>query len=117
MAGNSTPAERKTLRASVVEKLPFLLAGGRGGLRGLGLDHALLEFVHTAGRIDELLLAGEKGMARGADAEAEILFGGAGVIDRAAGADDLAFHIFGVDIRFHGESKTVAQLAGRASTI
>jgi hypothetical protein len=24
------------------------------------------------------------------------------MIDRAAGADDLAFHIFGVDIRFHG---------------
>ena len=35
-------------------------------------------------------------------AEAEILLGGTGVVDRAAGANDLAFHIFGVDIRFHG---------------
>jgi hypothetical protein len=44
-------------------------------------------------------------MARGTDAEAEVLLGGACVIDRAAGADDLAFHILGVDIGFHGKVK------------
>ncbi len=60
------------------------------------------ELLDAAGRIDELLLSGEKGMARRANAEADVLLGGASVIDSAAGADDLAFHIFGVDIRFHG---------------
>ncbi len=32
----------------------------------------------------------------------QVLFRRAGVIDRAAGADDLAFHILGVNVRFHG---------------
>ena len=62
----------------------------------------LREFFDAPGGVDEFLLAGEKGMTGRANTKAEILFGGAGVIDRAAGADDLAFHIFGVDIGFHG---------------
>ena len=44
-------------------------------------------------------------MASRADAQADVLLGGAGVIDGAAGADNLAFHIFGVDIGFHGNAK------------
>ena len=62
----------------------------------------LREFFHAPGGVDKFLLAGEKGMAGRANAEAEILFSGAGVIDRTAGADDLAFHVLGVNIRFHG---------------
>src|SRR5213593_2634723 len=36
--------------------LPLAGGGGLGSLRGLGFGHALLEFVHAAGRVDELLL-------------------------------------------------------------
>jgi hypothetical protein len=39
------------------------------------------------------------------------------VIDRAAGADDLAFHIFGVDIRFHGSRAKYLNLNGEQARI
>jgi hypothetical protein len=42
------------------ELLLFLFAGGGGGLGGLRLDHALLEFIHAPGGIDEFLGAGVK---------------------------------------------------------
>ena len=71
---------------------------------------AFREFLHASGGIDELLLTGEKGVAGRANTEAHVLFGGASVIDGATGADDLAFHIFGVDIGFHGELEKVPDL-------
>ena len=46
------------------------------------------------------------GMAGRANTKAHVLFGGAGMIDGAAGADDLAFHVFGMNIRFHGSRET-----------
>jgi len=70
------------------------------------------EFFHASGGVDKFLLTGEKGMAGRANAEAEILFGGAGVIDRAAGADDSGFpHIRG-DIGFHGSRKWYLNSSG-----
>ncbi len=100
------PGERQA--APNCRKL-FLLGGNRTGLHAgeTGFGHlagteTLREFLHAAGGINELLLAGEKGMAGRANTKAQVLFGGASVIDGATGADDLAFHIFGVDIRFHG---------------
>jgi hypothetical protein len=103
------PGERQA--APNCRKL-FFLGGNRGGLHAsrageAGFGHlaraeTLREFLHAAGGINELLLTGEKRMAGRANTKAQVLFGGAGVIDGATGADDLAFHIFGVDIRFHG---------------
>src|SRR5260221_3139445 len=52
------------------------------------------EFLDAARRIDKLLLAGEKGMAGRANAEARILLGGTGVVDPPAAPDDLTFTIF-----------------------
>ena len=51
--------------------LLLLLASGvrQSGLRRLGLGQALLELVHTAGRIDELLLTRVERMGERADAE------------------------------------------------
>ncbi len=94
-------------RLRPIEKKLFFLGGRRSGSGETCFGHlagaeTLRELLHATGGIDKLLLAGEKGMARGTDAEAKVLFGGAGMIDRAAGADDLAFHILGVNVRFHG---------------
>ena len=103
-------------RLRPVKRSYFFFAAGRGLadplLGHLARAEAAREFLHASGGIDELLLAGEKGMARRANAEAEILLGGAGVIDRAAGADDLAFHVFGVDIRFHGSWENYLKSGG-----
>jgi len=97
--------------APVLKKLFFLRnpgSGRRARCTGeacfghLAGAKTLRELFHASGGVDKLLLTGEKGMASRANTEAEILFGGASVIDSAAGADDLAFHIFGVDIGFHG---------------
>jgi len=63
------------------------------------------EFLDAASRVDKLLLAGEEGVTSRTDTEAEILLGGAGMVDRTAGADDLTFHVLGVDIGFHGSAK------------
>ena len=63
---------------------------------------ALREFLNATGGIDKLLLASEKGMAGSANAETKILFGGASVVDGAAGTDNLALRVFGMNIRFHG---------------
>jgi hypothetical protein len=93
------------------EKLFLFRADQRHSRLGrLAGAEALREFLHASGGIDELLLAGEKGMAGRANTEAQVLFSGAGMIDGAAGADDLAFHVFGVDIGFHGELEKLPDL-------
>jgi len=102
------------------EKELFLL--GRSGsaetfLGQLAGAKAAGELLDATSGIDKFLLAGEKGMAGGANAEADILLGGACMIDRAAGADDLAFHVFGVDIGFHGSRETYLNLSGEQASI
>src|SRR6202050_4108137 len=119
---NKKGADAGFRQTAPLKRKLFFLRGGSGGLRArrggqTGFGHlaraeTLREFLHASGGVDKFLLTGEKGMAGRANAEAEILFGGAGVIDRAAGADDLAFHIFGVDIRFHGSREKYLNLKG-----
>src|ERR1700683_1634350 len=124
---NKKGADAGFRQTAPLKRKLFFLRGGSGGGRArgggqTGFGHlaraeTLREFLHASGGVDELLLTGEKGMAGRANAEAQVLFGGAGVIDRAAGADDLAFHIFGVDIRFLGRRATyLNSLGGQAPT-
>ena len=58
------------MRAALVGKLDFFLfLRGVFGLRGQGFGGALLEFVHAAGGVHELLLARVKRVADVADAD------------------------------------------------
>jgi hypothetical protein len=89
-------------RADGKELLFF--AGGFGGLSclsGLGFDHALLEFVHAAGGVNEFLGAGVERVAEVAYTEHHVGLGGAGFDDVAAGAADFGLHVFRMNVRSH----------------
>jgi hypothetical protein len=81
--------------------LPFLLAGGSGGLGRLRLDHALLELIDAPSGIDEFLRAGVKRVTNVANANENGLLGGAGFDNVAAGATNLSLHVFGMYADFH----------------
>jgi len=59
------------------------------------------ELLDAAGRVDELLLTGEIGMAGGADTDLEIVAGRAGLVSGTAGADDRRRVIVGMKTVFH----------------
>jgi hypothetical protein len=71
------------------------------GAGGLGATVATREFFHAPGSIDKFLFTGEKRMAGGADADFNISFGRASVINRAARANDIGLLIIGMNVRFH----------------
>ena len=102
------------LRAALVAKLGFLLflrgerLGGGGGLGG-----ALLELVHAASGINELLLARVKRMAGVANTDDDGLLGGTGFDHVAAGATDFRVHIFGMNVRLHKNGRTDYQARSR----
>jgi hypothetical protein len=99
-------------RAVIGQKLNFLfLLRGLFGLRGLRLGEALLEFVHAAGGVHELLLAGVERMAHIADADDDGGFGGTRLDHVAAGATDFRVHIFRMNVRLHKkDGKTIMVL-------
>ena len=68
---------------------------------------ALVELVHAAAGIDQLLLAGVERMALGANLNRDILFRGPGLIHRAAGAADGGGLIIGMDPFLHGDSPSI----------
>src|ERR1700736_2713810 len=69
--------------------------------RSLGAAVALGEFFHATGRVHEFLFAGEKRMTSGANTDSNVTTRRAGVIDRAARADDICLVIFWVNACFH----------------
>ena len=82
--------------------------GSELGLRRAGSASGTVpagELLDTAGRVDELLLAREVGVAGRADTDLDILASGAGPVSGAAGTDDRGFEVFGVDAGFHKEIK------------
>src|SRR5581483_1131461 len=92
---NSPPARREKPCGRIGKgTLLLFLLGGSGGLGGLRLGHALLEFIHAAGGIDKFLGAGVKGMADVANTQQNDGFGGAGFDAVAAGATEFRFLIF-----------------------
>ena len=60
-----------------------------------------MEFVHAAGRVHKLLLAGVERMAHVANANNDRGLGGTGLDHVAAGATDFGVHIFRVYVRLH----------------
>jgi hypothetical protein len=71
------------------------------GASGFGAAVAAREFLHPPCRIDELLFAGEKRMASGADADFNVTPGRASMIYSAARANDIGLHVFRMNVRFH----------------
>src|SRR5438105_11250018 len=105
----------------VAEAVSAVGAGARRGKRlyiqlslaragGLGAAVTAREFFHAPGGIDKFLFAGEKRMAGGADADFNVSFGRAGVINRAARANDIGLLIIWMNVRLHVQ-KRVQNLA------
>ena len=66
------------------------------------LDAVLLvELINAAAGVDQLLLAGVEGVALGADLNGDVLLGGAGLDDVAAGASDGGLLVIGMDSFLH----------------
>src|SRR5579885_3554860 len=85
---------------------PGLLAlflGGGSGLRGLRLGQALLEFIHAASRINELLRAGVKGVADVANTKKDGRLGRAGLDNVPAGAAEFRFLVSRMNVSFHNK--------------
>ena len=71
------------------------------GPSGLGAAVTAREFLDAACGIDEFLLAREKRVAGGADADFNVTPGRAGVIHRTACANDIGLYVFRMNVRFH----------------
>jgi len=69
--------------------------------RGLRAAVTLRELLNATGSIDKFLLAGEKRMAGRADTDSNVAPGRAGLINRAARANDVGLVIFWVNACFH----------------
>ena len=94
------------------KELLFLFLGGGNCLGSLRLGQALLELVHAAGGVHELLLAGVKWMAGVANTDDHGGLGGAGLDHVAAGATDFRVHIFRMNISFHKRPETISRTDG-----
>jgi hypothetical protein len=81
------------------ERLYIQLSLAHAG--GFGATVATREFFHAPGGIDKFLFAGEKRMAGGTDADFNVSFGRASVINRAARANDVGVLIIGMNVRLH----------------
>src|SRR6476659_2744720 len=94
--------------------LSQLSLGSAGRLRAA---IAAREFLHSARGIDELLFAGEKWMASGADTNLDVLLGRTGVINRTASAGDVGLVIFRMDVRFHGKRASNLPLSPQRASV
>lgn len=77
-------------------QLSFLVSS-----RGFGAAIPAGEFFHASGRIDELLLAGEKWMASGTNTNLNIATRRASVIHRATRTNDVGLVVLWMNARFH----------------
>src|SRR5437867_8514715 len=82
---------------------PPAATSGRRGAGAATLEAVFaLEALDPAGRVDQLLLAGEERMARRADLDVDGRHGGAGLDDAAAGTDDGRLLVARMNAFLHG---------------
>src|SRR5262245_56939883 len=122
IAGSATKRSSSSYRRSISARRSSMAArharserarspGASAGRRGAGVARSALlavfavETLDPAGGVHELLLAGEEGMARRADLDVDALPRGAGLDDIAAGADDCALLVAGMNAFLHGEGR------------
>lgn len=91
--------------------------GRLGALFGLGCGgggvETAAEFLHATCGIDEFLGASEEGVAGGADTQADLGFGGAGMVDGPTGAGHGAIDVGRMDFGFHRTSNQTRREAMR----
>lgn len=95
-------------RAVQRQGLAAFLASHLLGLRSpqlFGTSESLLEFVHTACRVDKLLLTCVERVTGIANAYQHARLGGTGVDHVAASASDLTFHIPWVNFSLHRKNR------------
>ena len=83
----------------------FYIQLSLAGAGGLGAAVTTREFFDAPGGIDKFLFAGEKRMASGTDADSNVSFGRASVINRAARANDIGLLIIGMNVRLHVQKR------------
>jgi hypothetical protein len=93
------------------KRLLLFLFGRGGGLGGLRLGHALLEFIHAAGGIHEFLRAGVERVAGIANADNDGGFGGTRLDHVAAGATDFGIRIFWMNVRLHKKDNKIITIS------
>src|SRR5262249_57941147 len=102
---SSMPARHTRCRRAV-SRVPSVGRRGRAApgalVPALGAVLAVEAFDPTRG-VDELLLPREEGVARRADVDVDALLRGAGLDDIAAGADDAARVVAGMNAFLHSE--------------
>jgi hypothetical protein len=98
-SGNGEGAGERDHRFAAEENLSFL--AGLDGASSAQSSVAAFELVHTTGGVDEFLLAGEKGMARGTNTNFDVLAGRARAIRRTAGTNDDGFDVIGMNRGLH----------------
>ena len=101
MGGNKIPAKeagRGFPRGRLGALFRLRLGGG-----GRVVGETAAEFFHAAGGIDEFLGSGEERVAGGANTEAELGLGGAGLVGRPTGTGHGGGNVFGMSFRFHEE--------------
>ena len=89
---------------------------GDAGPDGLCAAITAGKLLDPTGGVDELLFAGEKRMAGGANANFDVPAGRAGMVDRTAGADHFRLVIVRMNVRFHVGKRVrtvAAESAGR----
>ena len=97
------------------ETLALFLLDRGGGLGGLGLGHALLELINSAGGIDELLLTGIERMAGVADTNNNNGLRGPGLDHVATGTTDFRVHILRMYFLFHKRPDTLSPVQRKTS--
>ena len=89
---------------TVLRHPPILAGDCHSVYAGLLEAVLLVEFVHAAAGVDELLLAGVERVALGADLDGDVLLRGAGLVHGAAGAADRGRLVIRMDTVFHSHS-------------
>jgi hypothetical protein len=106
------PARGKAPAGGCGEKQLFLfLFRGSSFLGSLSFGHALLEFIHATGGIDEFLCAGIKWMAGVANADNDGRLDGTRLDHVATSATDFRFRVFRMYINSHKRDENLAAFA------
>ena len=99
-SGAASPPQ-ESRKGEPITQLAHLFETRSEGLL-LGRSKSLLELVNTSAGVNKLLLAGEEGMALGADINSQLAaLGGSGFHSLAACTTDGANFILGMDSVFH----------------
>lgn len=91
-------AQQRAITVSCGEGNLGLFRAALGEARRTHCSVTALELVNASGSIDEFLFASEKGMARGANADFDVVVRRARTIRRTASTHDDGFDVIGMNV-------------------